>query len=256
MTVLSTACDNFGLTINSKKTEVLYRPAPQKPHVEPIITVKSETLKALEKFTYLGSTLPRAVNIDDKVVAHTAKASTAFGRLRKSAWDRRSIKLATKLKVNKAVVLPSLLYACETSTVYEGHAITLNHFHLNCFRKLLKVTWKDKIPDTEVLSRAELPRIYILQRRAQVRWAGHLVRMPDSRLAKKLFYGELAEGKRSQGCQKKRFKDTLKVSLKSFGINPDTWEIQAQDRLAWRGHFSRGAPSFEQHRIVEAQRKR
>ena len=80
--------------------------------------------------------------------------------------------------------------------------------------------------------------------------------MPDSRLPRKLFYGELAEGKRTQGDQKKRFKDTLKVSLKSFGINTDTWETQAQDRLAWRSHISGGAASFEQHRIVEAQRKR
>ena len=84
MNRFSTACDNFGLTINSKKTEVLYQPARRKPHVEPVITVKGETLKAVEKFTYLGSTLARAVNIDDEVVARIAKASTAFGRLRKS----------------------------------------------------------------------------------------------------------------------------------------------------------------------------
>ena len=37
--------------------------------------------------------------------------------------------------------------------------------------------------------------------------------MPDGRLQKKVFYGELEVGKRSQGGQKKRYKDTLKVSL-------------------------------------------
>ena len=35
-------------------------------------------------------------------------------------------------------------------------------------------------------------------------------RMPDHRLPKSLFYGELQQGKRSHGGQKKRFKDTLK----------------------------------------------
>ena len=37
--------------------------------------------------------------------------------------------------------------------------------------------------------------------------------MPDERLPKKVFYGELQERKRCQGGQKKRYKDTLKASL-------------------------------------------
>ena len=182
--------------------------------------------------TYLGSTLSRSVNIDDEVDTRIAKASSAFGRLRESVWERRGIKLTTKLKVYKAVVLPILLYACETWTVYERHARKLNRFHLNCLRKQLKIKWQDKIPDSEVLSRADLPSVYTLLRRAQVRWAGHVVRMPDTRLPKKLFYGELAEGKRSQGGQKKRFKDTLKASLKSFDIDLDSWETCARDHTA------------------------
>ena len=38
--------------------------------------------------------------------------------------------------------------------------------------------------------------------------------MPDERLPKKILYGELQVGKRSHGGQKKRYKDTLKASLK------------------------------------------
>ena len=53
---------------------------------------------------------------------------------------------------------------------------------------------------------------------AQLRWTGHVTRMPDERLLKKDFYGELSEGKLSQGGQKKRYKDTLKASLKHFNM--------------------------------------
>ncbi|KAJ1199605.1 hypothetical protein NDU88_003438 [Pleurodeles waltl] len=80
--------------------------------------------------------------------------------------------------------------------------------------------------------------------------------MPDIRLSKRLFYGELEKGKCTQGGQKKCFKDTLKVSLKCFVINPDSWEILAQDHPAWQSCISKGATSYEQSRIAEVQKKR
>ena len=59
-------------------------------------------------------------------------------------------------------------------------------------------------------------------RKAQVKWAGHAARMPDSRLPKRLSQGELAEGARKQSGQKKRYMDTLKASLWNFNIQQDT----------------------------------
>ena len=208
---MSKACDNFQLTISTKKTEVVHHPAPGKPYSEPTITVNGQKLQVVDKFTYLGSTLSRAVHIDDEVTARTAKASVAFGRLRTNVWERNGIRLDTKLKVYKAVVLPTLLYACETWTVYQRHAKKLNHC---CLRKLLKIRWQDKIPDTEVLKKAKMQSVHTLLKLAQLRWTDHVTRMPDERLPKKVLYGELQEGKRSQGGQKKRYKDTLKASLK------------------------------------------
>ena len=91
---------------------------------------------------------------------------------------------------------------------------------------------------------------------AQLRWAGHVVRMPDHRLSKKLLYGELQHGKRSQGGHKKRFKDTLKASLKAFNISHDTWELTAMDRRGWRSVVHKGAKSCEANRIAAAEQRR
>lgn len=140
------------------QTEVLQQPAPQMPYVKPVFTGDGETLKAVDKFTYLGSTLSRSVNIDDEVDARITKGSSTFGHLPESVWERRGIKLTTKLEVYKAVVLPTLLYACEAWIVYERHS--RNRFLLNCLRKLLKITWQDKVPGTNALSRAGPLSIY------------------------------------------------------------------------------------------------
>ena len=73
--------------------------------------------------------------------------------------------------------------------------------------------------------------------------------MPDERLPKKVFYGEL-ERKRPQGGQKKRYKDTLKASLKDFDIPIGTWEQTAQERSKWRGLINK-----EKKKIWEVERK-
>ena len=225
---VSDSCDSYDLTISIKKTEVVYQPAPGKPYKEPTITVKGQRLQMVDKFTYLGSTLSRVVHIDDDVNARIAKASAAFGWLRGSILDRSGIRLDTKLKVYRSVVLPTLLYACETWTVYQRHAKRLNHFHTSCLRKLLKIKLQDRIPDTEVLKREGMQSIHTLLKLAQLKWTGHVTRMPDERLPKKILYGELLVGKCSHG-QKKRYKDTLKASLKDFNIPTESWEQIAQD---------------------------
>ena len=177
--------------------------------------MKGQRLQKVDKFTYLGSTLSEVVHIDDEVNARIAKA---FGRLRGCVWDRSGTRLDTKLKVYRSVVLPTLLYACETWTVYQRHAKRSNHFHTSCLRKLLKIKWQDRIPDTEVLKRAGMQSVHTLLKLAQLRWTGHVTRMPDEHLPKKILYGELQIGKRSHGGQKKRYKDILKASLKDFNI--------------------------------------
>ena len=196
---VSDSCDSYDLTISIKKTEAVYQPAPGKPYKEPTITVKGQRLQVVDKFTYLGSTLSRVVHIDDEVKARTAKASVAFGRLCGSIWDLSGIRLDTKLKVYRSVVLPTLLYACETWTVYQRHVTRLNHFHTSCLRKLLKIKCQDRIPDTEVLNRTGMQSVHTLLKLAQLRWTGHVSRMPDERLPKKILYGELRIGKRSHG---------------------------------------------------------
>ena len=158
---VSDSYDNYDLTISIKKTGVVFQPAPGKSYKEPTITVKGQRLKVVDKFTYLGSTLSRVVQIDDEVNARISKASAAFGRLRGSIWDWSGIRLDTKLNVYRSVVLPTLLYACETWTVYQRHAKRLNHFHTSCLRKNQRSSGKTGF-QTKKFWKGQGCRVYIL----------------------------------------------------------------------------------------------
>ncbi|XP_065928077.1 uncharacterized protein [Magallana gigas] len=94
------------------------------------------------------------------------------------------------------------------------------HFHKTSFRKLLSIKWQEKIPDTEVLIRAGTPSIYTMLIQSQLRWAGHVVRMPDHRLPRN--YSLANYRKESVPGVHQR---SLKTFLKAFSINPDSWEV-------------------------------
>ena len=55
--------------------------------------------------------------------------------------------------------------------------------------------------------------VHTLLKLAQLRWTGNVTRMPDERLPKKVIYGELQEGERSQGVHKNATKTPLKPRL-------------------------------------------
>ncbi|KAL8595295.1 hypothetical protein ACOMHN_020048 [Nucella lapillus] len=249
MDSLSSACNNFGLTISTKKTEVIYQPVPNKQYHKPQIMVNGQTLQAVETFTYLGS-------IDAETNNRISKASSAFGRLREKVWERRGISLKTKLKVYRAVVLTTLLYGCETWTVYRQHEKQINHFHLRCLHNILHIRWQDKVPYTKVLKQADIPSAITIMRKAQLRWAGHVSRMHDNRIPKQILYGELCYSKHTAGGQRKRFKDRLKVSLKDFNISTESCELLASNRPSWRHLITKGAYTAEERISRQAEQKR
>nr|VZI32078.1 unnamed protein product [Spirometra erinaceieuropaei] len=258
MDLFSTACENSGLVINAQKTVVMHQPPPHSvtaPNAPPQISVNGTHLQVVENFPYLGSTLSRNTKIDDEVANRISKASQAFGRLQSTVWNRHGLQLSTKLKMYKTVILPTLLYGAETWTVYAKQARCLNHFHFSGPRRILRLKWQDRIPDTDVLERTGIFSIYAILRQMQLRWSGHLVRMDDERLPKRLFYGDVATGSRHQGGQIRRYKDTLKSSLKRLQINPTNWEELALDRPTWRRTVKAGAAIYEANRIAAVKAK-
>ena len=106
----------FGLTVSIKKTEVLRQLAPNTTRPPPNIFMDGNLLNNVDTFKYLGSCINSAANLDDEILCRISRASQAFGRLHTKAWHEQGISTRTKLSVFRAVVLPSLLYGCQTWT--------------------------------------------------------------------------------------------------------------------------------------------
>ena len=250
------ACTRFGLTISLDKTKVMCTPAPGDTSEEPDIYVYGHRLEVVEHFVYLGSKISNDGSLDAEIKDRISKAAVAFGSLEDRVWSDKDLTLNTKLDVYKTCVLSSLLYASETWTTYQSHIKLLERFHQHSLRHILKIEWQSYTPDTVVYSRAGMESVSVMVVKNQMRWAGHLVRMDDTRLPKRLFYGELSSGKRPQHKPRKRFRDSVKGNLKYLKIAEDSWETLSKERTEWRKRVFEGGIEYESGCKTHAEVKR
>ena len=246
------SCQEFGLTISIKKTEVMALGTPD----EPSIKISNQPLNAVDSFKYLGSTVTSNHSLDTELSARIGKAAMTFGSLTKRVWQNQKLRLKTKLKVYSTCVLSSLLYGSESWPTYARQERRLNQFHIRCIRKLLNISWRDKVTNQEVLRRAGIPSIHSLLSEKRLRWLGHVRRMGPERLPKDLLYGQLAQGTRKTGRPLLRFKDVCKRDLQACKINVDSWEDLANERTKWRSSVKIGCKTAEQERAFRLDEKR
>ena len=240
----SDASELFDLTVSLGKTKVLHQPAPNTNPPAPTIIIDDTTFTNVEPFKYLGSTISCDGSLDKELGTRTSKASQALGRLRNRVLNQHNIMLSTKLKVYNAVVLPSLLYGCETWTLYLRHVKKLEHFHMRALRSILSICWQDRVTNLEVLDRANSNSIESMLLKVQLRWVGHVIRMEEFWVPRRLMYGELQLGKRNQGRPKLRYKDTVKANLQWCNIKPRELEDRAMDRPVWRASIHKAVSNF------------
>ena len=95
----------------------------------------------VHSFPYLESTMCSSLSLDWEIRARISHASHAYEAVRDRVWANRHLKAKTWVKVYAVVVLPSLLYGCQTWTTFARHVHWLEAFHQRCLRRILGIHW-------------------------------------------------------------------------------------------------------------------
>ena len=108
------------------------------------------------------------------------------------------------------------------------------------------------VTNDEVCKRAGTPEMYIILKRRQLCWTGHVSRMDNDRIPKRILYGEVTEGKRSHDRPRLRFKDCIKADVVKCGLE----EEDAKDRSKWRSDVRKGTEKLKKDTMEEHGEKR
>jgi hypothetical protein len=139
-----------------------------------------------------------------------------------------------KIKTYKIIILPVVLYGCETwsLTLREEHRLRV--FEYSVLRRIFGPKRDEVAGEWRKLHNEELHDLYsspsiITIMMMRIRWARHVARLGEKRNANRLLVGK-PEGKRPLGRPRSRWVDNLKMDLVEVGWGDVDWIGLARNR--------------------------
>ena len=221
------------VTISTKKTKVLVvgRNAAAQA-AESVITLRGDRLEVVSQFKYLGSVFNSDCTLDAEITHRVTAANSAFQQLRRvNIWSSRALTLFVKMQFFQCIVMSVLLYSGETWAVVKQHISPLAVFQMNCLRRVCGISLRDHVPNVDILNRCNTLSVESQLQGKRLRWLGHVFRMPNDRLPKKLLFGQV-KGLRPPGRPRSSFNDVALHDCQTRRIGRPYRD--AQDRLLWK----------------------
>jgi hypothetical protein len=147
----------------------------------------------------------------------------------------RLISKKLKIKIYKTVILPIVLYGCETWSLIFGEEHRLRAFENRVLRRIFGPkreedgSWR-KLHNDELHSLYFSPNIIRVIKSRRMRWAGYVARLVQGRGVYRVLVGR-PEGNRPLGRPRCRGEDNIKLDLREIGIDGANWIRLAQDRV-------------------------
>ena len=132
-----------------------------------------------------------------------------MGALR-SVWKERSVSLQAKIGMFEGIVAPSVMYGCEAWTLNARERRKIEVMEMRGLRTICGVRWYDRVRNERVREMCGNKRSFGERvDQGVLKWYGHMERMNDERLTKRVYKAEV-EGVRGRGRPRKRWKDGVK----------------------------------------------
>ena len=88
-------------------------------------------------------------------------------------WSCKKVGLKTKIKLYKAIVVPAVLYASETRGTTKAINGKLDAFQQRCLRRILEVTYRDRVKHDDVIKRTGQGRLQDVVAARRLKFWGH-----------------------------------------------------------------------------------
>jgi len=183
--------------------------------------IDNSFIESVEVFKYLGTTLTNQNSIQEEIKSRLKLGNACYYSVQ-NLLSSRLLSINLKIKLYRTIILPVVLFGCETWSLILRKEPGLRVFEKRVLRRVFGpkrdgVTgeWR-KLHNEEHTDLYPLPNIVRVVKSRRLRWAGHVVRMGEGRGVHRVLEGK-PEGKRPLGRPRRRWENNIKTDLQDVG---------------------------------------
>ena len=198
------------------------------------IDIAGETIECVDYFKYLGSIKTDSADCSKDVNARIGMAKKRVLELN-NIWKDTNIRKELKIKLMKCLVWTVMTYGAEGWTLRKRDEKKINSAEMWFYRRLLRVSWKQKRTDENILTELGVKRQLLdTIKKEKLVIFGHICRNKCT-LMKDIIQGKM-EGRRGRGRPKTAYMDNIREWT---GRNNREINAMTEDREEWRAAVQR-----------------
>jgi len=162
----------------------------------------------VEEFKYLGTTLTNQNSIAEEIKSRLRPGNACYHSVQ-NLLSSRLLSKNVKIKIYRNIILPVVLYGCETWSLTLREERKLRVFENRVLRRIFGPMRDEVTGEWRRLHNEELNDLYSSPNTVRViksrrmRWAGHVARMDEERGLYRVLMGK-PEGRRPLGRPRRR----------------------------------------------------
>ena len=223
-------CEAVGMRISTSKSESMVL---SRKRVECTLRVRDEVLPQVEEFKYLGVLFTSEGRMEREIDRRIATASAVMRALYRSVVVKRELSRKAKLSIYRSIYVPTLTYGHELWVVTERTRSRVQAAEMSFLRRVAGLSLRDRVRSSAIREDLRVEPLLLRVERSQMRWLGHLIRMPPGRLPGEVFRAR-PTGKRPRGRPRTRWRDYVsQLAWERLGVPREELDDVAGEREVW-----------------------